>query len=196
MKVIGITGGVGSGKSTVLSLLKKHFNAYVIQADEVAKDIMKKGECGYQQVIEMFSDRILDARGEIDRVKLAKIVFANINKRMVLNSIIHPLVKRVILEKINEMKIKGQYEYFFVEAALLIEDHYNVICDELWYIYVPEEVRRIRLKENRGYSDNKISKIFKSQLTDNEFRKYCSCVIDNSNNVENTLGQLKKYLVP
>lgn len=196
MKVIGITGGVGAGKSTVLSLLKEHFNAYVIQADEVAKDTMKKQERGFLQVVDMFSEDILDSTGEIDRAKLADIVFANENKRMVLNSIIHPLVKRIILEKINELRIQGQYEYVFVEAALLIEDHYNVICDQLWYIYAPEEVRRTRLKETRGYSEEKIAEIFASQLTDDEFRKNCSCVIDNSKNVENILHQLKKYLIP
>lgn len=196
MKVIGITGGVGAGKSTVLSLLKEHFNAYVIQADEVAKDTMKKQERGFLQVVDMFSEDILDSTGEIDRAKLAGIVFANENKRMVLNSIIHPLVKRIILEKINELRIQGQYEYVFVEAALLIEDHYNVICDQLWYIYAPEEVRRTRLKETRGYSEEKIAEIFASQLTDDEFRKNCSCVIDNSKNVENILHQLKKYLIP
>lgn len=196
MKVIGITGGVGAGKSTVLSLLKEHFNAYVIQADKVAKDTMKKQERGFLQVVDMFSEDILDSTGEIDRAKLADIVFANENKRMVLNSIIHPLVKRIILEKINELRIQGQYEYVFVEAALLIEDHYNVICDQLWYIYAPEEVRRTRLKETRGYSEEKIAEIFASQLTDDEFRKNCSCVIDNSKNVENILHQLKKYLIP
>ena len=191
MKVIGITGGVGAGKSTVLSLLEKHFNAYVIQADMVAKETMMKGERGFLQVVDMFGEEILDVTGEIDRRRLAEIIFANPNKRMVLNSLIHPLVKRIILEKINELRIQGLYNYVFVEAALLIEDHYQVICDELWFIYVPQEIRRERLKISRGYSDEKISEIFASQLSDDAFRKACEQEIDNSGAEENTLIQLK-----
>lgn len=196
MRVIGITGGVGSGKSTVLSLLQKHFNSYVIQADEVAKDTMKKGERGFCQVVDMFSEEILDECGEIDRAKLASIVFANHNKLMVLNSIIHPLVKRIILEKINELRISGEYDYCFVEAALLIEDHYDVICDELWFVYATQDCRRARLRESRGYSDDKITEIFASQLSDEEFRKACAHVIDNNGDADNTLRQLIDLLNP
>ena len=144
MRVIGITGGVGSGKSSVLKLLKERFNAYILIADDIAKETMCRGNAGYEQVVEMFSEDILDKDKNIDRTKLATIVFHNENKRIVLNSIIHPLVKKIVLNKINELKIAGTYDYVFVEAALLIEDHYDVICDELWYIYVPADMRRQR----------------------------------------------------
>ena len=83
---------------------------------------------------------------------------------------------------------------FFLEAALLIEDHYQVICDEFWYIYVPEALRRERLKESRGYSDEKIDSILKSQLTEEEFKNACSQVIDNGKDLDFTLAQLEKLL--
>ena len=194
MRVIGITGGVGSGKSTVLKLLKERFNAYILMADDIAKDTMNRGNAGYEQVVEMFGDGILCEDKSIDRKALAQIVFNNPNKRMVLNSIIHPLVKKIILNKINELRIAGTYEYVFVEAALLIEDHYDIICDELWYIYVPQDIRRSRLKESRGYSDEKIDSVFKSQLTRQEYEKACINTIDNSNDIEYTMKQLERLL--
>ena len=194
MRVIGITGGVGSGKSSVLKLLKERFNAYILIADDIAKETMCRGNAGYEQVVEMFSEDILDKDKNIDRTKLATIVFHNENKRIVLNSIIHPLVKKIILNKINELKIAGTYDYVFVEAALLIEDHYDVICDELWYIYVPADIRRQRLKDSRGYSDEKIDSVFKSQLNEEAYKKACINVIDNSKDIEDTMLQIDKLL--
>jgi dephospho-CoA kinase len=194
MRVIGITGGVGSGKSSVLKLLKERFNAYILIADDIAKETMCRGNAGYEQVVEMFSEDILDKNKNIDRTKLATIVFHNENKRIVLNSIIHPLVKKIILNKINELKIAGTYDYVFVEAALLIEDHYDVICDELWYIYVPADIRRQRLKGSRGYSDEKIDSVFKSQLNEEAYKKACINVIDNSKDIEDTMSQIEKLL--
>ena len=194
MRVIGITGGVGSGKSSVLKLLKERFNAYILIADDIAKETMCRGNAGYEQVVEMFSEDILDKDKNIDRTKLATIVFHNENKRILLNSIIHPLVKKIILNKINELKIAGTYDYVFVEAALLIEDHYDVICDELWYIYVPADIRRQRLKDSRGYSDEKIDSVFKSQLNEEAYKKACINVIDNSKDIEDTMLQIDKLL--
>lgn len=194
MKVIGITGGIGAGKSMVLSLLKEHYCCYIIQADEVAKDTMKKHQKGFLEVVELFGEEVLAPDGEIDRAKLAAMIFANKNKRMVINSIIHPLVKRIILEKINELRIAQTYDYVFVEAALLIEDHYQVICDELWYIYAEEEIRRKRLKESRGYSDDKITDVIASQLSEDEFKRACHRVIDNSGDISETLIQLQNAL--
>ena len=96
--------------------------------------------------------------------------------------------------KINELKIAGTYDYVFVEAALLIEDHYDVICDELWYIYVPADMRRQRLKDSRGYSDEKIDSVFKSQLNEEAYKKACINVIDNSKDIEDTMSQIEKLL--
>lgn len=194
IKVIGITGGIGSGKSTVLDLLQTHFNAFIIKADDVAKELMQPGYEGYKQVVEFFGEEVLAADKTIDRPHLSQIVFCNANKRIVLNSIIHPLVKKRVMEQIGALKAGGRYDYIFLEAALLIEDHYQVICDEFWYIYVPEALRRERLKESRGYSDEKIDSILKSQLTEEEFKNACSQVIDNGKDLDFTLAQLEKLL--
>lgn len=193
-KIIGITGGIGSGKSTVLDLLEKNFSAYIIKADDVAKELMEPGKEAYLKTVEFFGEEILMPDKNIDRKKLAAIVFENTNKLIVLNSITHPLVKNKIMEKITQLKMEDMYDYVFIEAALLIEDHYQVICDEFWYIYVPENIRRQRLKDSRGYSDEKIDSVIKSQLTEERFREECVNTIDNSKDLEFTLAQLEKLL--
>ena len=185
--MIGITGGVGCGKSTVLNLIKENFNALIIMADDVAKDLMKKGKKGYDETIAFFGDEIIDeTTGEIDRPKLSSVI--------VLNSIIHPVVKKEIVSMITQAKIDNKYDYIFVEAALLLDDHYNVFCDETWYIYADEDSRRKRLKESRGYSDEKIDGIIKSQLGEEEFKNGCDIVVDNSGNINDTYAQLVKLL--
>lgn len=194
MKIIGITGGVGSGKSTILDLLKNHFNAFIIKADDVAKQTMDVGNTGYQKVVEVFGETILNEDQSINRGKLAELVFHNRNKLIVLNSIIHPLVKKLITEQIGQLKCEEKYDYVFIEAALLIEDHYDIICDELWYIYVPEAIRAERLRISRGYNDDKIREIFSNQSSDEEFRKHCKEIIYNDKGLDDTLAQLNTLL--
>ena len=144
MKVIGITGGVGAGKSSVLALLKEMCSCDIIQADLVARNIYHSGNIGFKKVVDIFGEQIVGEDGEINRPLLADIIFKNPNKRIVLNSIIHPLVKQEIINQINNHKIAGDVDYCFVEAALLIEDHYDIFMDEIWYIYVSEDERRKR----------------------------------------------------
>lgn len=170
MKVFGITGGAGAGKSTLLSMLSDIEGCFCVQADEVAKTQMKKGEIAYEKIVFLFGEDILASDGEIDRNKLGEIVFKEDNKRLVLNSIVHPSVKNFFLDDIEKKRVKG-VENYFIEAALLLEDHYERFCDEVWYVYATEGLRRERLKLTRGYTDEKIDGIFKSQMSDEYIRR-------------------------
>ena len=194
MKVIGITGGVGAGKSSVLALLKEMCSCDIIQADLVARNIYQSGNIGFEKVVDIFGEQIVGEDGEINRPLLADIIFKNPNKRIVLNSIIHPLVKQEIINRINNHKIAGDVDYCFVEAALLIEDHYDIFMDEIWYIYVSEDVRRIRLSASRGYSDEKIKQMIEKQQKEEEFKSMASNIIDNSGDLEDTKAQIIKIL--
>lgn len=194
MYIIGITGGIGAGKSTVLDLLRKNFNSYIIMADDISREIMEPGKTGFQKVIEVFGETILQENGHIDRKMLASMVFENKNKLMVLNSIIHPLVKKEIIEEVGRLKCEEKYDYIFIEAALLIEDHYNIICDELWFISASDEVRAKRLRESRGYDDKRIADTIANQLSPDEYRKHCKVEIKNDSSLEDTLKQLKIQL--
>ena len=194
MKVIGITGGVGAGKSSVLALLKEMCSCDIIQADLVARNIYQSGNIGFEKVVDIFGEQIVGEDGEINRPLLADIIFKNPNKRIVLNSIIHPLVKQEIINRINNHKIADDVDYCFVEAALLIEDHYDIFMDEVWYIYVSEDVRRIRLSASRGYSDEKIKQMIEKQQKEEEFKSMASNIIDNSGDLEDTKAQIVKIL--
>lgn len=189
MKIIGITGGVGSGKSRVLSFLEEKYNAVVCQADQVAWKLQEPGEKCYQEMVAHFGTSILNDDLTINRKALGQIVFGNEEQLLVLNAIMHPAVKSEIQNYILQEEKAGT-RLFVLEAALLIEEHYDAICDELWYIYADEQIRRRRLKESRQYSDEKIDAIMASQLSEEVFRKACQKVIENSGTFEETCAQV------
>ena len=195
MKVIGITGGVGAGKSLVLSLLKELSKCDIIMADDVAKSMYFKGEKAFEEIVDFFGDDVIDSTGNaIDTNKLASIIYKDPNKRIVLNSIVHPLTKAKVIEKITNHKIKNDVDFCFVEAALLLDDHYDIFCDEVWYIYASADTRRNRLKATRGYSDEKIDAIFNAQLNEEEFKNRCNQVINNDESITNLKGKLASLL--
>ena len=238
MKFIGITGGVGAGKSAILSYLAKKPNTRVMLADEIAHELMKPGTECYMQIVEQFvGDDIfcgesvaettflqeLDSKAkpwsgqhntdiggsfeqqeenrtipkeerEFDRGKLAQVIFSNPQKREQMNAIVHPAVKEYVQNQYEKEIQLGQIKLLVLEAALLIEEKYDEICDELWYIYTSEENRRKRLMESRGYSREKIENIFKSQLKEQEFRKFTQVTIDNNGDLRETYKQIENAL--
>ena len=195
MKFIGITGGVGAGKSTILAYLRKNYRVRTLVADEVAHDIMEPGyDCYVRLQKEFASEKIWLHNGRFNRQRLAEIIFADEEKRERLNNIVHPAVKEYILKEVEKERRSGSTDYVVLEAALLIEDGYGQICDELWYVYVTEENRRQRLIENRGYSDEKIEQIFAAQLTEGEYRRHCQVVIDNNGPIAQVYLQLAQLL--
>lgn len=193
MKIVGITGGVGAGKSTVLNYLKDTYGACVLQADQVGHLLMRPGESCYGPMVELFGREILREDGTIDRKKVGGIVFSNDRLLKKLNNIIHPQVKKYIFQEISRQKEAGT-ELFVLEAALLLEDEYDAICDEVWYIYADEAVRRRRLKAERGYSDEKIDGILANQLTEKEYERRCGCRIENNEDLEYTYAQIRERI--
>lgn len=189
MKVIGITGGVGVGKTQVLEYLGDRYGAAICQADAVGKKLQKKGTECFAAIVEYFGAGILDEKGELDRRKLADIVFTDKEKLLALNAIVHPAVKEEIYRKIEKEKRRNT-NLFFLESALLIEAHYEEACDELWYVHVDDEIRKIRLFYGRGYSSKKVDDIIASQLPKKVYLEHCDRVIDNSGTFEETRIQL------
>lgn len=194
MKIIGITGGVGAGKSRILDFIKDNYNCYIILADDLAKDLCLKGQRCFDPLISLLGEAVIGEDGEIDRRVMADMIFEKPKLRELVNSIIHPAVLNFILEKIDQLKALGTVDYFFIEAALLIECGYKKVVDELWYIYASEDVRRDRLRESRGYSDEKIDNIFKSQLSESEFRENADFVINNSGSVDDSFQMIRERM--
>lgn len=194
MRIIGITGGVGCGKSTVLNLIKNQYNAYIIMADDIAKSLYKPGSSLVYKISQEFGEGCISTDGSVNRNYLADIIFNDDDKRNLLNSIVHPLVKKEIIKKIDELKRENSFDYILVEAALFFEEHYEEFCDEVWYITADINIRKERLKTDRGYTDEKISLIINSQMSQDEYIKKCDHVIDNSGNLSYTQSQLVKLL--
>ena len=193
MKFIGLTGGVGAGKTTVLKALKQMCRVRILIADEIAHEQMEPGTMCYKRLHEAFgSCDIWRENGSINRSKLAQLLFSDEEKRRTLNGIVQPAVKEYILGEVEKERQKGYYEYVILEAALLIEDHYDTLCDELWYVYASEQTRKKRLMADRGYTEEKVERIFAAQLSDEVFRKYCSVVIDNDRDEQYVLEQIKQ----
>lgn len=192
MKVIGITGGVGCGKSAILKELEQKLNCVVLRADEAAMELEQKGNKCYDELIQLLGTEILMADGQIDRNKMASRVFGNDKLLDEVNNIVHPAVKEYILEKIEAFRQEGHVEYFFLEAALLIECGYNSIVDEMWYIFADKEVRVNRLKESRHYTEQKIESIMNSQLSEDEYRANSDFVVNNSNSLDDSINQILK----
>lgn len=193
MKVIGVTGGVGAGKSTVLRYLEERYRARVIQADQTGHEVMEPEEEAYGRVVAEFGGQILSADGRIDRGVLSGIVFTDGEKLKKLNAIVHPAVKKEILKRIAQAAAENE-AYTVVEAALFFEEKYDAFCDETWYIYTNEAERRRRLKRSRGYSDERIDQIVRNQKSHEELLKRCDCVIDNNGTAEDTCRQIDKRM--
>lgn len=194
MKVIGITGGVGAGKSVVLDFLAEKYNCRVIKADLAARALEEPGGVCYEPLISLLGENILDTAGEIDRRKMANAIFGDEALLRKVNAIVHPAVKAYLLSEIERERKSGKRDFLFIEAALLIEEGYAGILDELWYIRAGESIRRRRLKKNRGYTDEKIDAILKSQLTEEAFMANCDVVIENNGALSSVYKQIEKEL--
>lgn len=195
MIFIGITGGIGAGKSEIISYIEKHYNAASLIADDIAKKLIQKNMDLYYKIVKEFGNIILDSEGNIDKKILAKIIFSDNKLRLKINSFIHPSVKKEVIKQYEKYKKENKIDFLFVEAALLIEDNYDKICDEIWYIYVSKENRRKRLKESRHYSDKKIDRIFASQLSEEEFKKSSDVFINNDIDIVNTYRQIDREIL-
>ncbi len=196
--VIGVTGGVGAGKSTVLKILEENYGAKMILSDDVAKELMEPGRTAYTAVVKAFGPEILEDGQEkdrcgIDRAKLAKIVFADEEKLALLNSLTHPAVREEILARIAGYYKEDKDALVVVEAALLIEAGYEDILDSLWVVYVEKEERIRRLMRDRGYSREKALSIMENQLSDEEFRAHADYLINNTGTIEETKAQIDEF---
>lgn len=195
MLVIGITGGVGAGKSSVLKALQEHCNCRIVLADDVGNKVKEPGQSCYLQIVDLLGKDILKEDSTIDKIKMAEKIFADSAVLEQVNNIIHPAVEAYILNEIRKERERKVIDVFFLEAALLIEAGYVPYLDELWYIFSEKDVRIKRLKESRGYSEEKIEQIMGSQLSEAEFRTYADVVLNNSYEFELTFAQIKAECV-
>lgn len=194
MKVIGITGGIGSGKSLVADIMIKKYKAYLINSDSIAKEQMMPQGISYLGVVDYFGDEILSEDGYIDKGKLSEIIFSDKEKRLKLNSLTHPNVLTEVQKVINEKRESKTVPYCIIETALMIESGYDFVCDEVWYVHTSSDIRRKRLQQYRRYTDEKIDAIFESQSKEEDFFRAYIKVIYNDGDVCNLEYQIDELL--
>ena len=190
-KVIGVTGGVGAGKSTLLAYVKENKGCSVILADDVGRRLSEKGKCVYRALLASYGEEILDAEGNIDRKRLYEKAFtgeaADVSR---LNRLTHPLIRR----EIRRMITVDPSPLIFLEAALLYEGKLDTLCTDVWYVASPAELRKRRLYDSRGYSEERSDSIMKNQLRDEEFRGYCPYVIENDGSLADLYAKIDRRL--
>lgn len=194
MKFIGITGGVGAGKSEILKYIKRHYKCEIYLADEAAHEVKRAGTECFDRLVTLLGSDIVGEDGEINKAVMADKIFGDEELLRQVNEIVHPAVKDYLMAKYEAALENPDIELFFVEAALLIEAGYKELVDEMWYIYADRNVRRKRLMYSRGYSEEKIQNIMDNQLTEEEFREACDFVIDNSGLLADSYRQIDKKL--
>ncbi len=176
MKVIGLTGGISSGKSTVSKFLA-HLGAVVIDADKVGHEVFKPGTKAWQEVVDAFGQGIISADGTIDRRKLGEIVFSNPGARAKLNQVMHPLIYEQVKSRMEEYGRKGA-AIIIVEAPLLLEVGWKSLVDEVWVTSASEATVIKRLKEQKGLPEAQSLARVRAQLTDEERIRQADVVID------------------
>lgn len=189
---IGLTGGISSGKSTISKWLRE-WGYPVIDADEVAKKVMEKGELAYLKVVEAFSPEILLENGEIDRVKLGGMIFPNEALRNQLNQIVHPIVHKE-MEKIGQMYIENGHSIVVFDVPLLLEGKMHMKMDVILVVSVDENTQLERLMKRNGLTKEAAESRIHAQMSTAERLCYADFVIDNQGTLEETKEQLKKVM--
>jgi dephospho-CoA kinase len=182
VRTIGLTGGIGSGKSTVARILAR-LGAEVVHADVVGHEVYRPGSEGWQRVVDGFGRDIVGSDGAVDRKRLGAIVFADPAALKRLNSIVHPLIFREIKERIAARRRQGFHAPIVVEAAILIEANWLPLVDEVWVVVANRAAVLERVRAERGLNAGQIEARIAAQLDDSERRRYAQVVIENNGSV-------------
>jgi dephospho-CoA kinase len=191
MKVIGLTGGIATGKSTVSCMLHS-LGAIIIDADLVAREIVEIGKPAWQQIKAEFGAEYLMPDGTIDRKKLGQLVFASDNALEKLNDITHPYIRQEIIERIQKLGTEGKYQGVVIDAALLIETGWFDIVDEVWLVVANKEVQIRRLMARDALTRQQALARINSQMDENKKKRYANKIIDNSFDIEYTRKQVEQ----
>ncbi|MCD8212145.1 MAG: dephospho-CoA kinase [Oscillospiraceae bacterium] len=181
MRFIGITGGVGAGKTELAQYLGRNYNSRIMSADEIAHDMMAPGGTCYEKTRALFGPfDVWQDDGSLDRAKMADVLFTNEVQRHALNAHIHPAVKAYAREVATREFIDEKLDLLVFETPFPIFMDYWPFNYRLWYLDTPEKIRRERVKKSRGYSDERIDEIIASQPTEDDYLYEATHVIENS----------------
>ncbi|MBQ6195893.1 MAG: dephospho-CoA kinase [Lachnospiraceae bacterium] len=188
--VIGVTGGVGSGKSTVLSMLREDYGALILQADTIAAEMIRPGGASYEKVISLLGKAVLRDDGTIDRARMSDLVFADPGLLDKVNAIIHPDTLAEVRRRIEEAK----ESLIVYESAIPEEACFDELTDAVLYVYASEDTRFERLFFGRGYSFDKTESIMRRQLSEMQFRKMSDAEVNNNGSEEEARASLAEAM--
>jgi dephospho-CoA kinase len=190
--VIGLTGGIASGKSLVADALREQ-GLPVIDADVISREVVEPGEPALEQIIEHFGPEILQFDGALDRKKLGSVIFNDAEKRQVLNQIIHPAVRQRMMTKRDDLVREGN-EHVVLDIPLLLENNLNFLVDRVIVVYVNEATQKQRLVERDGRGEEDAAARIRSQMPLEEKKDLADAVIDNSGTEKETKIQVDELL--
>jgi len=183
VRTVGLTGGIGSGKSCVAEILAS-LGAHVIDADRIGHEVYRPGTAGWNEVVGAFGGDVVAADGTIDRKRLGAVVFADRRKLERLNSIVHPLIRAAVFARINARWEHGDPAPVVVEAAVLIEARWDELVDEVWLVVAEREVVIDRVMQSRGLERAAVEARLAAQLSDAERLAHADVTIDNSGSLD------------
>ena len=181
--IIGLTGTIGSGKSTVSARLAK-LGALVLDADTISREAVKKGADGLNKIAEVFGKEVIDTNGELDRKALAGIVFSDESKRLILNGIIHPQVLKALKERTHGEKALNPNRMIVWDVPLLIEVGWVEYVDSVWLVTAPEQTRINRIMARDGCTIKQAQSRICAQMSEEEKARFSNEIIDNGGSLE------------
>lgn len=190
--ILGLTGGIASGKSTVSAYLAQN-GALIIDADLIARQVVAKKSSGLKQIVAKFGGEILTASGELDRKKLGKLVFSNKELLKALTDITGPLIRVEILREIEAAK-KAQVKLVVLDIPLLFETGYQTLCDKVMVVTIPSKLQLERVMKRDNLSAAEARKRIANQLPASKRNELADVLIDNSKSVAETYQQVLKWL--
>ena len=194
MKIIGITGPSGSGKTTVSKIIEEEYNAFIIDADKVAKDLSSNQETTYfRKIIELFGNEILKDDENLDRVKLAKIIYSDDLKRKALNDLTFKYVVEDILNQIEELR-NSNFDYIVIDVPLLYEAKMEKICDTVIAVIAEDSEKIIRICIRDNISQESAERRLEIQNNNEFFIKKADFVINNDFTIESLIKSLKEIM--
>jgi dephospho-CoA kinase len=191
--VIGIVGGIGSGKSLVADALVG-FGGYLIRADVIGHDALREPDIR-ARIVERWGDGVLNAQGEIDRRAVARLVFADSAELRALESIVHPIIEKKIREEIARARANLDVKCIILDAAILFEAGWHQASDKVLFVDAPLPIRLARLKQKRGWTEEEVARREKMQMPIEEKQRRADAIIVNDAEPEKVVRQVQDALV-
>jgi dephospho-CoA kinase len=189
LKIVGLTGGVASGKTTVANMLRE-LGAKIVDADELARRAVARGTLTFQKIVEEFGNDFLDKNGELDRKKLGRYVFNDATRKEKLEKIIHPVIGKMLIDSIESEREK-KTEILILDIPLLFENNMQMWIRPVILVYTNPEKQIERLMKRENLSESEALNIIKSQMPIEEKKKLADFIIDNNDDLIKTESQVK-----